>query len=82
MARRKTISVRRVVEMANHYLEWSEDKFSEERKGVANFVANILHETGNYNGFNYLGTESDIWAGHYGEAGRVFFYFPYKGNKV
>ena len=74
MKKRKTIEIEKVKEMANAYFSNSQDKFAESRKGVATFLANILHTTGNYQGFGYLDIESDIHAGPYGQDGRVSFY--------
>jgi len=74
MKARKTIEIEKLVDDANHYLKTSYDVLSEQRKGVAHFVADILHYTGNYEGFNYLDSESDLNAGMYGKDGRIFFY--------
>lgn len=71
--RRKTIKVSEVVEKANEMLEKSTcDSIG--RKMVALFVSDLLHATGNYDGFNYLESESNIHGGHYGKDGRIFFY--------
>lgn len=62
---RKTIEVGKVVERANTFLA-APDSFSIEgldphsqRLGVAGLLESILHETGNYKGFNYLSSEWD-----------------------
>lgn len=54
MAKRKTIEVERVRELANKFLELSADIQSHERIGVAGMIENVLHETGNYKGFGYI----------------------------
>ena len=77
MRPRKTLKIKELVTKTNRFLANSHDKRSEDRKAVANFVGNLLHDTGNYHGFNYLDSESDLHAGHYGKDGRVFFYGPY-----
>lgn len=57
---RKTIDVTRVLEMGNHYLASPDlgdaDKFRNMRKGAASLLESVLHETGNYGGFQYLET--------------------------
>ena len=74
MRPRKTIEIKKIVERANKYFEDSPDSDIENRKAIAWFVSDILHSSGNYRGFNYLPSESDLNAGHYGKDGRVFFY--------
>lgn len=54
MAKRKTIKVDRVKELVNAYLQNSWDKNRDLRLGNAVVLEQILHETGNYNGFGYL----------------------------
>lgn len=51
---RKTVDVAAVLELANTYLA-SEHSTPEKRLGVASLTEMILHATGNYAGFNYLG---------------------------
>lgn len=70
----KNIKVNEIVEIANAYFQNSHEARIDERKAVAEFVSTILHKTKNYQGFNYLESESDLHAGHYGKDGRVFFY--------
>jgi len=53
---RKTIAVRKLLDMANHYLEQSPEKYRAERLGVASFITDILLKTDNYSGFRYLKT--------------------------
>ena len=52
--RRSTVPVSVVLRKANSFLRESPPKFSEMREGVASLLETILHETGNYRGFNYL----------------------------
>lgn len=54
---RKTIEVARIREKINYYLLHSSDENHRERKELAFFLGNILHETGNYKGYNYLTKE-------------------------
>jgi hypothetical protein len=54
MARRKTIEVAALIDKANTFFELSPDNQAAERQGVATFLGNVLHETGNYAGFMYL----------------------------
>jgi len=69
---RKTIAVDRLRELVNdrlaaNYLD------AEGRKAVADFMADVLHETGNYHGFVYTDLETDLHADHFGKDGRVRF---------
>lgn len=52
--RKKTIAVAELVEHANKILHESTDAFRDQRKGLQTFVEDILMQTGNYKGFNYL----------------------------
>lgn len=54
ITKRKTIEVERVKELANKFLDLSSNCQTNERIGVAGLLENILHETGNYKGFNYI----------------------------
>ena len=54
---RKTFDVNKLVEKANTIL--SKGSTKDERQGIILLVESILHETGNYKGFNYLKT-SDV----------------------
>jgi len=51
---RKTTEVKKLVEMANNMILNSTDDSIGYRQGIMLFIENILHETGNYNGFGYL----------------------------
>lgn len=56
MAKRKTIDVARLIDMSNTYLASGNPMISDEmRLAVCSFISSILHETGNYKGFNYIG---------------------------
>jgi hypothetical protein len=71
--KKKTLPIGAILEKANHTLANSIDELSAERKAIANFVSNLLHDSGNYKGFGYLATEKDSHAGCWGESGRIFF---------
>ena len=58
--KRKTIKVTEILKKANDFLEESHPNLSIERKAIANFTADILHNTGNYQGFNFLPSESNL----------------------
>jgi hypothetical protein len=52
---RKTIEVEKMLEFANERLAWvSESNTPEMRWGVIVMIEEILHKSGNYNGFRYL----------------------------
>lgn len=70
---KKTIPVAYLLEKANNMLENSIPELVEARKSVANFISDILSQTGNYKGFGYLNPAADN-SGVYGKDGRVFFY--------
>ena len=53
MRAKKTIAVERVKNLVNAYLK-GENSSTEGRRAVTALLEIILHETGNYNGFNYL----------------------------
>jgi hypothetical protein len=58
---RKTFDVRKFVNNANERLAgWTET--AEMREGIIVMVGEVLHATGNYNGFNYL-SEGDLTDG-------------------
>lgn len=50
----KTIKVTRLIDKANEFFKVSPDSARLERLHVATFLDSVLHETGNYAGFNYL----------------------------
>jgi hypothetical protein len=60
---RKTINVATVKRLANTALADSRDKNVGERLGIASLLEQVLQETGNYNGFNYLESEFYTYAG-------------------
>jgi hypothetical protein len=49
-AARKTVSVAKLLHMANTYLA-SEGSTRDERLAIDTFISGVLHETGNYRGF-------------------------------
>lgn len=51
---RKTVSVDYVLDMVNNILKNSDHECADIRRGAAQVLENILHETGNYKGFRYL----------------------------
>ena len=74
MKAKKTINLDEIKDKANHMFEVSPIEKVNERKAIATFVSDILHKTGNYKGFNYLPSETNIHAGFYGLDCRIFFY--------
>jgi hypothetical protein len=74
MKAKKTIPVAEIKEKANAMLESSIPEFVKERKAIATFVSSILHKTGNYRGFNFLPSETDMHSGCWGKDCRIFFY--------
>ena len=74
MKSRKTYEVKTIKDKANKLLSIDTPYINADmRKGIAQFTADILHDTNNYQGFVYLDSESDLHAGHYGRDGRVRF---------
>ena len=51
---RKTIDIDDVKDPVNTFLLHSSDELTAERRIMATMLGNILHGTGQYNGFNYL----------------------------
>jgi hypothetical protein len=74
MKAKKTIDLAEIKDKANTMFEVSPIEKVNERKAIATFVSDILHKTGNYKGFNYLPSETNIHAGFYGLDCRIFFY--------
>jgi hypothetical protein len=72
--KKKTLPIGAILEKANHTLANSIDELGAERKAIANFVSNLLHDSGNYRGFGFLATEKNSHSEWWGESGRVFFY--------
>lgn len=52
MKKRKTIDVESIKKFANE--ELALDNSLEEKLGIMNMIEQILHKTGNYNGFMFL----------------------------
>tara|TARA_B100000768_G_scaffold157529_1_gene155635 strand:+ start:786 stop:995 length:210 start_codon:yes stop_codon:yes gene_type:complete len=59
---RKTIDVKTVKTMANHFLA-AKNTNDDERQAIASFIESILMESGNYKGFSYLETDEVLGAG-------------------
>lgn len=58
MAKRKTIDVEKIIDWAN--MQMARPEMSQEfKRGVFSLTDQILHDTGNYLGFNYLGWISE-----------------------
>lgn len=73
MKAKKTIEVAIIKANANKVFETSTCS-AEERKTLACFVSDVLHSTGNYRGFQYLPSESNINSGFYGKDCRINFF--------
>lgn len=54
MKAKKTIQVAQVKEFGNDILLRSSDEYTKQRWGICSMIEKVLHETGNYRGFNYL----------------------------
>jgi hypothetical protein len=78
---RKTFDVTAMREAVNRQL--ARPEVSEEyRKGMCSILEHVLHETGNYNGYNYvdwLAGGCDRWRADEAEAGRDLDTRPYLG---
>lgn len=66
----KTIKVKTILDKANAFFEHSADSAAIDRMAVAGFLSGILHDTGNYAGFNYLRDYHDPA----NDSTRVFYY--------
>lgn len=54
MAKRKTFNVSDLVDTVNQMLRDSKADATERRQGAMNVLEQVLHNTGNYQGFRYL----------------------------
>jgi hypothetical protein len=54
MAKRKTIEISKLVEIANGILQNSGSDYADIRQGAINMIESALMETKNYRGFRYL----------------------------
>jgi hypothetical protein len=54
MKARKTVEITTIREKANAFFANSKNELAGERKTLQMFVADLLMNTGNYRGFNYL----------------------------
>ena len=72
----KTFKVKDLVEQINSRLKNSTCS-SEARFGMISVLESVLHETGNYHGFNYLETVwgSDGNAESFGDESRRYYYY-------
>ena len=71
--KRKTVSVKSLVDKANGYLALNE--LSQEKKeAIAFFISSILHETGNYRGFSYTFHWDDTIESRAKEYNRCYHY--------
>ena len=52
--KRKTVDIAAVIDHANNLFRTSKPEARQERLAVQIFVADLLHKTNNYRGFNYL----------------------------
>lgn len=57
---RKTVNVSDLVDMANHTLQCSATDMHELRLGVIGLLENVLHQTGNYKGFQFLDSNGTV----------------------
>lgn len=77
--KQESIRVDRLITMANTVLKLSDNDYALQRKGIASFLLGILGETGNYQGFTFLDSETDQSGTRcqglscYGRDGRVHF---------
>lgn len=55
--KKKALNIGLLVDKANDVFENSSDDFVQGRNALQVFVSNILMETGNYEGFNYIQKE-------------------------
>lgn len=62
MRNRKTIDVATIKEKANAFFANSDNSCADSRRALQGFVSNILMDSGNYKGFNYL-CEGDVKPG-------------------
>lgn len=62
MRQRKTIEIETIKEKANAFFANSDDSCADARRALQGFVSNILMDSGNYKGYNYLG-EADVKPG-------------------
>lgn len=54
MAKKKTISIEQLKEMANNMLKNSVPEYVKGREAVSTFIEHVLMDTDNYSGFHYL----------------------------
>lgn len=87
MSKRLTIDVAEVLRLTNARMVSHgfapEAQEKQRRYGLASLCEQILHATGNYAGYGYIGAEGlpsptpeEIRAGNYDDSRRVYFYSP------
>lgn len=57
---RKTIEVDVIRDLVNRYNERSKDEQWAERSAVNTLLEIVLHDTGNYRGYEYLDADSEV----------------------
>ena len=58
---RKTIEVATIRDLVNTYNERSADHMAQERAALNTLLEIVLHDTGNYHGFEYLDEDSEAY---------------------
>ena len=74
---RKTIEISYIISKGNEFFLHSADDMEFERRSLMGFITDILHETGNYNGFRYLSAK-DMKKSYHGTS--VGINFDENGN--
>lgn len=64
MKPRKTIEIEQIKEQANSFFFNSKNELAESRKVLQNFVSQILMDTGNYKGFQYITKQQMMTSGY------------------
>jgi len=54
---RKTIEIEKLVNIANTALKYDQDHNNDYRRGVISMIEDVLHLSGNYKGYRYLGPD-------------------------
>lgn len=76
MASRKTIKVEDVKDRVNGFIAAHAANVPDgqaTRMGMIDVLEAVLHDTGNYKGFRYLASTSQVHAGNYDESARRYF---------
>lgn len=64
MRSRKTVEIEQIKEQANSFFFNSKNELAETRKHLQSFVSQILMETGNYKGFQYITKQQMMTTGY------------------